>query len=114
MSLRRFLDPVIIGDYPEVMKLNSGIRLEIFADEQKEKIINSSNFIGINFHKAYYVSAAAPPLVGDENPITDSWTEVHCEHLLPPPSLLSTKESVSFWVVKKNKKVNLVDMEESG
>ena len=59
------------------MKKNSGSRLEPFLDEQKEKIINSSNFIGINFNKVYYVSATAPPKEGDENPLTDSWTKVH-------------------------------------
>lgn len=96
MCLCRFLDPVIRGDYPEVMKTNSGVRLEIFADEQKEKIINSSNFIGINYGKAYYVSAAAAPDVGDENPLTDSWTKVHCEHppLSPSPGQVRKSEIV--------------------
>ncbi|CAD5321351.1 unnamed protein product [Arabidopsis thaliana] len=50
------LDPVIHGDYPEMMKKLAGNRLPSFTPEQSKMLKNSSDFIGINYYTARYVA----------------------------------------------------------
>jgi len=52
----RHLDPVIHGDYPEMMKKLAGNRLPSFTPEQSKMLKNSSDFIGINYYTARYVA----------------------------------------------------------
>ncbi|EOA34017.1 hypothetical protein CARUB_v10021512mg [Capsella rubella] len=48
------LNPVIYGDYPEIMKKHVGNRLPSFTQEQSKMLINSSDFIGINYYSARF------------------------------------------------------------
>ncbi|EOA29111.1 hypothetical protein CARUB_v10025378mg [Capsella rubella] len=50
------LDPVIHGDYPELMKKRIGNRLPSFTREQSQMLKNSSDFIGINYYTARYIA----------------------------------------------------------
>ncbi|BAS93648.1 Os05g0366800, partial [Oryza sativa Japonica Group] len=50
------LDPLVYGDYPEIMKKQAGSRIPSFTKEQSELIRGSADFIGINHYKSLYVS----------------------------------------------------------
>ncbi|KAG9443793.1 hypothetical protein H6P81_015133 [Aristolochia fimbriata] len=48
------LDPIVFGDYPEVMKKNVGPRLPSFTEVQSKQIKGSFDFIGLNHYLAGY------------------------------------------------------------
>ncbi|EFH64529.1 hypothetical protein ARALYDRAFT_893747 [Arabidopsis lyrata subsp. lyrata] len=50
------LHPVIYGDYPEIMKKHVGHKLPSFTPEQSKMLINSFDFIGINYYSARYTA----------------------------------------------------------
>lgn len=50
------LEPLVFGDYPEVMKKNVGSRLPSFTKVQCELIRGSLDFIGINHYYSVYVN----------------------------------------------------------
>ncbi|XBI88892.1 hypothetical protein VPH35_026798 [Triticum aestivum] len=50
------LEPLVFGDYPEMMKKNVGSRLPSFTKVQSELIKGSFDFIGINHYYSLYVS----------------------------------------------------------
>ncbi|KAF7038284.1 hypothetical protein CFC21_048490 [Triticum aestivum] len=50
------LDPLVFGDYPQVMKKNVGSRLPPFTEVQSELIKGSLDFIGINHYYSLYVN----------------------------------------------------------
>ncbi|KQJ99857.1 beta-glucosidase 2 isoform X2 [Brachypodium distachyon] len=50
------LEPLVSGDYPEVMKKNVGSRLPSFTKIQSGLIKNSFDFIGINHYFSVYVN----------------------------------------------------------
>ncbi|XP_047053039.1 beta-glucosidase 10-like isoform X2 [Lolium rigidum] len=50
-----FLDPLYYGDYPLVMKENTGSKLPVFSRNQSEQLINSMDFLGINYYTILYV-----------------------------------------------------------
>jgi beta-glucosidase/6-phospho-beta-glucosidase/beta-galactosidase len=52
----RILEPLVFGDYPEVMKKNVGSRLPGFTKDQSELIKGSLDFIGINHYYSLYVN----------------------------------------------------------
>lgn len=52
----RHLDPIIHGDYPELLKKQLGNRLPSFTAEQSKMLKNSSDFIGINYYTARYIA----------------------------------------------------------
>ena len=51
-------DPIWFGDYPAVMRENCGKLLPAFTDAEKKLLKGSSDFQGVNFYTASYVSAA--------------------------------------------------------
>ncbi|XP_044977411.1 beta-glucosidase 2-like isoform X3 [Hordeum vulgare subsp. vulgare] len=50
------LEPLVFGDYPQVMKKNAGSRLPPFTKAQSELIKGSLDFIGINHYFSVYVN----------------------------------------------------------
>jgi len=50
-----FLDPLYHGDYPDVMKKNAGSKLPKFSNNQSEQLINSVDFLGVNYYSIMYV-----------------------------------------------------------
>ncbi|KAL1210833.1 Beta-glucosidase 29 [Cardamine amara subsp. amara] len=56
LELDWHLDPVFYGDYPEIMKKRVGNRLPSFTAEQSKMLINSSDFIGMNYYGAHFVA----------------------------------------------------------
>ncbi|KAM3335158.1 hypothetical protein ACQJBY_029525 [Aegilops geniculata] len=50
------LEPLVFGDYPQVMKTNVGSRLPSFTEPQSEFVKGAFDFIGINHYYSVYVS----------------------------------------------------------
>ncbi|KAF8009435.1 hypothetical protein BT93_J0428 [Corymbia citriodora subsp. variegata] len=51
----RFVEPLVHGDYPEVMKKNAGSRLPSFTALESQKVKGSYDFFAVNFYSATYV-----------------------------------------------------------
>jgi beta-glucosidase len=49
-------DPVVFGDYPEIMKERLGERLPRFTAEQSELLKGSADFLGLNHYTTHYAS----------------------------------------------------------
>ncbi|CAO2180408.1 unnamed protein product [Urochloa humidicola] len=49
-----FLDPLYHGDYPDIMK-TAGSKLPKFSNKQSEQLINSVDFLGVNYYSIMYV-----------------------------------------------------------
>ncbi|KAL9247165.1 hypothetical protein vseg_020627 [Gypsophila vaccaria] len=45
-----FMQPLIHGEYPSVMRKNAGTRLPVFTQNEKELIRGSFDFIGLNYY----------------------------------------------------------------
>ncbi|XP_010558348.1 PREDICTED: beta-glucosidase 23-like [Tarenaya hassleriana] len=48
------LDPTTHGDYPKIMKDIVRDRLPVFTEEQKKKLRNSADFVGVNYYTAHF------------------------------------------------------------
>lgn len=51
---RRFVNPIIFGDYPETMRALVGTRLPIFTESQSKMLKGSFDFLGVNYYTARY------------------------------------------------------------
>jgi len=54
LFLDRFLDPLVNGDYPSIMRSVVKDRLPTFTAEEKEMVKGSLDFIGINYYSTQY------------------------------------------------------------
>ncbi|XP_021763660.1 cyanidin 3-O-glucoside 5-O-glucosyltransferase (acyl-glucose)-like [Chenopodium quinoa] len=50
LSVTRFMDPFVYGDYPGTMKTIVGTRLPRFTKNQSEMVKGSIDFIGLNYY----------------------------------------------------------------
>lgn len=50
----RFLNPIVHGDYPQSMRDLVGRRLPKFTKDESTFIMNSFDFLGINYYTANY------------------------------------------------------------
>ncbi|XP_048324412.2 beta-glucosidase 11 isoform X1 [Ziziphus jujuba] len=50
-----YLNPLIFGDYPEIMKKNVGSRFPAFTSLESERIKGSFDFIGLNYYNTMHV-----------------------------------------------------------
>lgn len=55
------IDPLVFGDYPEIVKRNVGTRLPAFTGEESERVKGSFDFIGLNHY--YTVSVKDNPSI---------------------------------------------------
>ena len=62
--ITRFLEPLVYGDYPFIMRALLGDQLPEFTDEQKELVKGSYDYIGVNYYTSYF--AEALPISNDE------------------------------------------------
>ena len=56
-----FTDPLVYGDYPEVMKKLVGHKMPKFTEEEKKLLKGSLDFIGLNHYSTKCVSATPVP-----------------------------------------------------
>ncbi|KAE8732914.1 Beta-glucosidase 40 [Hibiscus syriacus] len=61
----RFLDPLIIGDYPSSMRSRVGTRLPTFTESETALLKCSLDFVGINHYSTYYASENGTNPIGD-------------------------------------------------
>jgi len=73
------MDPLTRGDYPESMRSLVKSRLPKFTKEQSRLLINSFDFLGINYYTANYVSDAPELRNVRGNYITDSLVNFSCK-----------------------------------
>ena len=52
----RMMDPMIFGDYPEVMKHYLSERLPEFTEAERQLLKGSLDYVGINHYTTYYVA----------------------------------------------------------
>ncbi|KAK1318476.1 Beta-glucosidase 22 [Acorus calamus] len=50
------INPLVFGDYPKIMKERAGSRIPSFTNLQSEQLIESFDFIGINYYTSVYVT----------------------------------------------------------
>ena len=56
-QLGAWLDPVVYGDYPEEMKRVAGDRLGTFTDDDKKRLENSVDYVGVDSYTTQLVAA---------------------------------------------------------
>ncbi|CAH2036399.1 unnamed protein product [Thlaspi arvense] len=56
-----FLDPLVYGDYPEIMKEMVGDRLPRFTPAQSDLVRGSLDFLGLNYYVTQYATDAPLP-----------------------------------------------------
>ena len=54
LSYCRFVDVLVFGDYPDVMK-RAGMRVPSFTEDESKQVKNSFDFIGINHYSTEYI-----------------------------------------------------------
>ncbi|XP_039124074.1 beta-glucosidase 12-like isoform X2 [Dioscorea cayenensis subsp. rotundata] len=77
-----YMDPLVHGDYPFIMKALVRERLPCFTEEESEMIKGSYDFIGINYYTARY--AYSLPLSSNDRPISynaDSYVDLRVSKL---------------------------------
>ncbi|KFK38313.1 hypothetical protein AALP_AA3G097500 [Arabis alpina] len=60
-AFRKCEKPTITGEYPEIMRKDLRERLPEFTDEQKAKLKNSADFLGINYYSATFSDHVEEP-----------------------------------------------------
>lgn len=58
-----FTDPLVFGEYPEMMREKLGCRLPEFTSDERKFVAGSVDFLGLNHYTTLYASAE-PPAVG--------------------------------------------------
>lgn len=58
-----FTDPLVFGEYPEMMREKLGGRLPEFTSDERKFVAGSVDFLGLNHYTTLYASAE-PPAVG--------------------------------------------------
>jgi hypothetical protein len=51
----RFLDPLVFGDYPNIMKQYVGARMPAFTDHESKQVKGSIDFIGVVHYNNVYI-----------------------------------------------------------
>ncbi|GMP88262.1 hypothetical protein CsSME_00040312 [Camellia sinensis var. sinensis] len=67
-----FMDPLTTGDYPQIMRSLVGSRLPTFSKEQSNLLIESFDFLGLNYYSAVYAANAPNSFTLIPSYITDS------------------------------------------
>lgn len=67
-----FVEPLVVGDYPVVMRERLGDRLPRFTREEQRNLVGSTDFLGLNYYSA--LLAAAPDT---EATYSEYWADMH-------------------------------------
>ncbi|MCO5605319.1 hypothetical protein L7F22_059501 [Adiantum nelumboides] len=85
-----FLDPILLGDYPDSMKEYAGSRLPVFTPDEIAKVNGSIDFLGLNVVTAFYVY--------DYNYYKDKYPDVKSYYLDPQAATTGVKDGVPIGV----------------
>ncbi|KAG2262155.1 hypothetical protein Bca52824_069234 [Brassica carinata] len=86
-----FLDPLVYGEYPMIMRLLVGDRLPKFTPQESDLVKGSLDFLGLNYYVTQYATDAPPPLPTQPNALTDARVTLGCVlsfFLLQAPSFV--------------------------
>lgn len=61
----RFLNPLVFGDYPDVMKKNAGSRIPAFTLQESKSIRGSFDFLGLNYYYEMFVKDKSSTLLSE-------------------------------------------------
>ena len=83
-----FTDPVVFGDYPDVMRKRLGDRLPRFTDAERDLLKGSSDFLGLNHYSTSLASSEAPPSSGKADSIAGNggMSDDQCVYLSDDPA----------------------------
>lgn len=76
--LQRFLDPLVYGEYPKIMKEIIGDRLPKFTPQESALVKGSLDFLGLNYYATRYATEASPPIPTEPSVITDPRVTFGC------------------------------------
>ncbi|XP_057458108.1 beta-glucosidase 11-like isoform X2 [Lotus japonicus] len=65
-----FLNPLIFGEYPGIMKKNAGSRLPVFTKRESNLVKGSMDFLGINFYYTFLVKNNPDSLRSEDRSFT--------------------------------------------
>ncbi|QHO28322.1 Beta-glucosidase [Arachis hypogaea] len=72
-----FMEPLHSGSYPAIMIENVGERLPKFTEKESDMLINSFDFIGINYYSSVYAADIKCP-TQNKTYLTDSCADLTC------------------------------------
>ncbi|GMN70059.1 hypothetical protein TIFTF001_039103 [Ficus carica] len=75
-----FWNPLIFGDYPDIMKKNAGSRIPAFTVEESDSIRGSFDFLGLNYYNVMYVEDKSSTLQSENRDVVaDIAIKLHCQ-----------------------------------
>lgn len=70
-----FVDPILkSGDYPDAMRQVLGTRLPTFSEEEKKDLIESTDFLGLNYYSSLLASESK-----QEASYVGYWADLHVD-----------------------------------
>jgi len=63
-----FTDPLFTGEYPEMMREYLGKRLPEFTSQEKDLLVGSADFLGLNHYTTMFAAGTPPADGGDASP----------------------------------------------
>ncbi|XP_073314575.1 beta-glucosidase 10-like isoform X3 [Primulina huaijiensis] len=92
------LDPLIFGDYPEIVKKNAGTRIPAFTKDELEQIKGAIDFIGVNHYTTIFVKDYPAALqTANRDLIADIAVELKMVVEKKPPLPLPDEYAVRPW-----------------
>ncbi|XP_057509534.1 beta-glucosidase 22-like isoform X2 [Actinidia eriantha] len=90
-----FVDPLVFGDWADIMKKNAGTRIPAFTELESKQVKDSFDFIGVNDYTTLYVKEKTSSLKMDSRDLNaDSAIQMIFDQgdTPPPPGEVSAKE----------------------
>ena len=70
-----FVDPLVYGDYPTVMRQRLGERLPVFTAAERDTVRGSFDFLGLNYYSS--LLASTPPPAESTGGSGGYWDDMH-------------------------------------
>ena len=98
-----YTDPLFTGEYPEMMRSRLGKRLPEFSADEKNMLIGSTDFLGLNHYTSSYVSGKAPEDAGNDVVGNGGLSDDQDVYLSPVPGCQKTdmKWAIVPWGLRK-------------
>ncbi|GMN62819.1 hypothetical protein TIFTF001_031899 [Ficus carica] len=75
-----FLNPLVFGDYPDVMKKNAGSRIPAFTLQESKSIRGSFDFLGLNYYYEMFVKDKSSTLLSENRDLAaDMGIQLLCQ-----------------------------------
>ncbi|RVX20818.1 Beta-glucosidase 22 [Vitis vinifera] len=74
-SYYRFVDVLVFGDYPGIVKKRAGTRIPSFSKDESKQVKDSFDFIGINHYSTLYIKNSPKKLNMDHRDFLQIWPQ---------------------------------------